>query len=226
MATIEPIREDIENPSNLKKNSKLIRFWHWFNVLVISGSLLTVLINSTLLDRSNTAIVKDELMNAGVQVNDKQARSVVHGMEEQVWEIHIYFGYVLAGLLLIRIVGEFFQPNDQKFLKKLKEAYQKYFVKQKERRLARHELLTKILYLTFYILLILMAITGLTVAFDQELGISKSFSHDLKEIHGFVMYLIIGFIVIHIFGVFLAERKEGKGIVSDMINGGNDLKKG
>jgi len=35
------------------------------------------------------------------------------------------------------------------------------------------------------------------------------------------MYLILGFIVLHLVGIFLAERKkEGKGIVSDMINGG------
>jgi cytochrome b len=35
------------------------------------------------------------------------------------------------------------------------------------------------------------------------------------------MYLILAFIVVHLAGVFLAERKNGKGIVSDMINGGS-----
>jgi Ni,Fe-hydrogenase I cytochrome b subunit len=35
------------------------------------------------------------------------------------------------------------------------------------------------------------------------------------------MYLILAFIVVHLAGVFLAEiRKDSKGIVSDMINGG------
>jgi Ni,Fe-hydrogenase I cytochrome b subunit len=36
------------------------------------------------------------------------------------------------------------------------------------------------------------------------------------------MYLIIAFIVVHLAGVFLAERKTDNGIVSDMINGGGD----
>jgi Ni/Fe-hydrogenase 1 B-type cytochrome subunit len=36
----------------------------------------------------------------------------------------------------------------------------------------------------------------------------------------FVMYLMFIFIAVHIVGVVLAERKESKGIVSDMINGG------
>lgn len=42
----------------------------------------------------------------------------------------------------------------------------------------------------------------------------------IKSFHGFCMYLILIFIVVHIAGVLLAERKESKGIVSDMINGG------
>ena len=46
--------------------------------------------------------------------------------------------------------------------------------------------------------------------------------HDVKEVHGFIMYLIIAFIVVHIAGVLLAERKNSKGITSDMINGGID----
>jgi cytochrome b len=66
-----------------------------------------------------------------------------------------------------------------------------------------------------------MIITGLSIAFDSELGLTKSFSHSLKEIHGFCMYLILGFVAVHIIGVFIAERKDKKGIVSDMIGGGN-----
>jgi cytochrome b len=36
------------------------------------------------------------------------------------------------------------------------------------------------------------------------------------------MYLILAFIAVHLAGVYLAERKDGKGIVSDMINGGKE----
>lgn len=211
---------DTENPKAVKKNAASLRFWHWFSALVVCGSLLTVLVNSTLLDRDNSGLVKQELIQAGAKVDDQQARAVIHGMEDQVWGIHIYFGYALAILLVFRGISELFQSKDQRFFRKLKTAYQNYVVKPKERRLTRHELLTKTLYLGYYFLLTLMVITGLSIAFDKELGISKSFSHQLKETHGFVMYLIIAFIIVHVFGVFLAERKDGKGIVSDMINGG------
>lgn len=44
--------------------------------------------------------------------------------------------------------------------------------------------------------------------------------HFIKEIHWFTMYLVIGFILVHIAGVLIGERKRHKGIVPDMINGG------
>lgn len=207
-----------------KKNSGLIRFWHWSNVLVICGSLITVLINSTLFDSGNSAVVLESLVNGGGEANAQQAREVLHSFEDQVWDFHIYFGYALAALLALRILAELMQPKHKRAFSKLKSAYQDYYLKPKERRLASENLFTKALYLLFYLLLILMAITGLSIAFKNEIGLSKDLSHQLKEIHGFVMYLIIGFIIIHIVGVYLAENKERKGIVSEMINGGEEDK--
>jgi cytochrome b len=63
-----------------------------------------------------------------------------------------------------------------------------------------------------------MAVTGLCMAFEDDVPALKI--HALREIHSFCMYLIIAFIIIHIAGVFLAETKDSRGIVSDMINGG------
>ncbi|MDB5119630.1 MAG: cytochrome b/b6 protein [Sphingobacteriales bacterium] len=37
--------------------------------------------------------------------------------------------------------------------------------------------------------------------------------------YGFCRYLILAFIVLHIGGVFIGERTDKKGIVSNMING-------
>lgn len=190
----------------MKKNSSSIRFWHWANMLVICGSLITVLLNSTILDvRENGAFIKSELQKSGASVTDEQARAAAHGLEDNVWGIHIYFGYALAGLLFFRFISELFQRPDQKFFKKLKIAYKNY------------------LYGFFYLILILMVLTGLTLAFQQNLGISRSLGHTIKEVHGFIMYLVLGFIIVHIAGVYLAERKDQKGIVSDMINGGDSI---
>lgn len=221
MSTIEPLRADIDQPGEIKKHSRPIRLWHWLNLMVITGSLLTVLLNSTLFDvKSNTSYVQQQLQESGVAVTARQAKSVAHGLEDKVWDLHIYVGYALASLLLFRLIAELFQPGRQRFFFGLKAAYQTYRRHTKNSGLALHDLTVKSLYLIFYLLLAIMAITGLSITFDQELGIGKATSHSIKDFHGFCMYLILIFIVIHIIGVLLAERKESKGIVSDMINGG------
>lgn len=198
-----------------------IRFWHWGNTLVILGSLVTVLINSTLFDgRSTRDFVQKELAHAGANVSQEQARAVVHGLEDKVWDIHIYFGYVLTALFLYRLIVEIRADKNQKVFRKFLDTLKIYLSNQAFKSTARYELGIKLLYLVFYTLLLIMAITGLSIAFDDNLGISRSLSHSLKEVHGFCMYPILGFIVLHVGGVYFAERKNKKGIVSDMINGG------
>ncbi|WP_316847687.1 cytochrome b/b6 domain-containing protein [Pedobacter psychrodurus] len=222
MAIIAPLNQEIGEIKKEKKYASTARFWHWINFIVMAGSLLTVLINSLLFDRTQRTFVKVELMNAGATVNDKQAAAVTHGLEDQVWGIHIYFGYALAALFLFRLIAEFFLPAGQKLLHKLKKAYRAYFILKKEREMAKHELVVKGLYLIFYLLLLTMVVTGLLLAFEDYTNIPENLNHSIKEFHGFCMYLILGFIVLHLAGVFLAERQGGKGIVSDMINGGDD----
>ena len=223
MAIIEPIRHDVQQPSKIKRFSSPLRLWHWINLIVISGSLITVAINATITDDHTTAeLMKTEFQKSGAKLSDEQTRSVAHVLSDSVWGIHIYFGYALAALLLFRLVLEFFQLADQKFIRKINTAYHQYKTIKKERELARHELTVKAIYSVFYVLLIIMVITGLFLAFEDAFAAYKSIRHAVKEVHGFCMYLIIAFILVHLAGVLMAEHKEGKGIVSDMINGGRN----
>jgi len=219
MAIIQPDHE----ASIHRVYSAPLRFWHWANTIVISGSLITVLINSTITDRRTVSnMIKTQLKAEGAIITDEQSGSVAHALGDSVWSIHTWFGYVLVSLLLFRLILELFQLTDQKFIRRIKELYRQFHSTRKERELIKHELIVKAIYATFYIVLIVMALTGLFLAFEDLLAPFKSVRHSVKEVHGFCMYLIIAFILVHLAGVFLAERKEDKGIVSDMINGGND----
>lgn len=221
MTIIEPVRKDIEHPEQIKRYSSSLRLWHWANAIVISGSLITVLINSTILDDGSSAMfMKGKFQETGVQLTDEQTKTVAHAMSDNVWEIHIYFGYALVTLLLFRLVLEIFQLADQKFIRQIKSIYRDYFVIKKQRQLVLNEMVVKTIYAIFYILLIVMATTGLFLAFEDFFDPYKAIRHSVKEVHGFCMYLILSFIIVHLAGVFLAERKQSKGIVSDMINGG------
>ncbi len=222
MAIIEPTRHDVQHPSALKRYSFPLRLWHWVNLIVISGSLITVLINSTITDdRATSKLMKDEIQKTGTTLTDNQTQTAAHALSDSVWGVHIYFGYALAALLAFRLILEFFQLADQKFIRKLKSAYRQFNTIKKNREVARHELTVKAIYAIFYVLLLVMAITGLFLAFEDALSAYKSIRHSVKEVHGFCMYLILAFILVHLIGVLLAERKNEKGIVSDMINGGN-----
>ena len=224
MAIIEPERREVKPPHQIKKNSAPLRLWHWLNTIVISGSLITVLINATITDQGGTSgLVKDELQKAGATVTNDQARSVAHALSDSVWAVHTYFGYCLAGLLLFRLLLEFFQVADQKFIRRLKKAYVQFNTIKKNRQEARHELTVKIIYAIFYVALISQAITGLFLAFEDAMAPFKSIRHSVRNVHSIGMYVIIAFIILHLGGVFLAERKNSKGIVSDMINGGTEV---
>lgn len=222
MTIIEPERKNVADKGSIKKNSSTLRLWHWANVVVISGSLITVLINSTILDEHKIAsFLQGSFSKAGGSVTASQAKSVANNLGDTVWDVHAYFGYCLAGLLLFRLVLEFFQISDQKFIHKFKSAYNNFKITKKKRQAALHQLTVEVIYALFYFLLIIMVVTGLSLAFDDDFQVLKSIHHPVKSVHGFCMYLILAFIIVHIAGVFLAERKkDGKGIVSDMINGG------
>jgi Ni/Fe-hydrogenase 1 B-type cytochrome subunit len=227
MSIIEPVREEIQHPKQIKKHSASLRLWHCANMIVISGSLITVLINSTLTDQRQTSVImKEQFQKAGAGISNTQINSAAHALNDSVWNVHIYFGYALAGLLLFRLILEFFQLADKKFIRKIKSAYIQFHIIKKNRQIARHEFTVKLIYAFFYLLLIIMVMTGLSLAFKNSLSISKPLAHSIKQIHGFCMYLVLAFIVVHLAGVFLAERKDEKGIVSDMINGGSEISGG
>jgi Ni/Fe-hydrogenase 1 B-type cytochrome subunit len=222
MAIIEPIKRDVEHPQLQKRYSSALRFWHWLNLLVILGSLITVALNqNTFSGQKNADFIQQQLQKAGATVTADQARAVSRAERDKIWEIHIYCGYTLATLLLFRLALEFFHVTDQKLIRKIKAAYNRYFIIKQDRKLARHELFVKSLYAVFYLMILVMAITGLCMAFEDDVPALKNM-HFLREIHEFTMYLIIGFIIVHVAGVYLAEHRESKGIVSDMINGGRE----
>ncbi|MBS1531383.1 MAG: cytochrome b/b6 domain-containing protein [Bacteroidetes bacterium] len=218
MTVIEPPRKDIEHLPENKKYSSSLRFWHWANAIVITGSLLTVLVNSTVLAGWGTMLfVQGQLKKSSINANPDQLRPVIGGLRDRVWQYHIYFGISLATLLLFRLIYEFY-TGDQKLIRKIRVAYAQYKSGQ-NKLIARHELVVKTLYATFYVVLCIMAITGLCLVFEDDVPFLHEM-HFIRDIHGFCMYLVLIFIAVHLAGVFLAERKDSKGIVSDMINGG------
>lgn len=215
------VKMDTGHPGKSKRYSSSLRLWHWLNALVITGSLLTVLINSTILKSGNASpLIISALANKQVNVNNNQARAVAHNLADKVWAWHTYFGFVLAVLFLFRLGLEFFHLAEKRLSRSIARAYRQFLVTKHERELAGHEFWVKTIYAAFYLVLLISVITGFDLALEDDFPALRKF-HFLKEVHQLNMYLILAFILVHLAGVFLAERTpKDKGIVSDMINGG------
>lgn len=202
------------------QHSLMLRVWHWLTFLLILGSIVTVLMNSTLLSpRDNVKLVQEQLQKKGVTVTEEQAFAVSHEYEEKMWDVHKIIGFGLAFLFLFRIFIEVTAPSNQKISYKLKKAKELRQSDEKNKAEYTHYLRVRLSYTIFLLLLLTMILTGLGMAFGRDLGFSRTVFRSIKNFHEIVQYLIYAFIVIHLAGVILAENGKLKGIVSGMING-------
>jgi len=184
------------------------RIWHWVHAAIVIGLLGTVFLRKTFLSwRTNSELLTQKLSEINLEVTAEQAKVLAKAIRAPMWEWHIILGYALVALLVWRIVLFLTQSG--------KENYQDI----KDETL--HKKIVKIGYIGIYAILVFMATTGLIIHFHEELGLVKETAHDIKEIHELVFNAILIFVPLHIIGVVVAEMRDEKGIISDMINGGS-----
>lgn len=204
----------------LQEHSPMIRVWHWLTFVFITAAIITVLLNSTLMNqRKNVAVVQEQLKSKGVTVTEDQAFAVSRVYEDKIWGVHIWIGYGLAFLLISRIIIELAQPGEEKVRSRFKKTLGFYKQNDSNKDEYRHYLGTKLGYIVFYLILFCMVITGLGLTFGRNLGISRELRGMIREIHSIGQYLMYAFVFIHLCGIIIAERKRAKGIVSGMIHG-------
>ncbi len=202
-------------------HSKAVRIWHWFSSLAIIGLLCTVLIASTLLKpRNNVHKIQDILEQKGVIVTPDQAKVVAKAIGHPIWVWHKYIGISLALLLLFRIIAEFFEPEGQSLRHRISKGALYMRKANSKDKSARHYLYVKFFYLLFYLMILTMVLTGIGLIYADDFSFLKNKEETIKDIHSFVMYGVMGFIVIHIAGLLRAETGQNPGIASSMINGG------
>ncbi len=217
----------LQSPPSLFKTSYslAIRVWHWFTFITISATIIVVLLASTVFTiKGNVSMVQEQIQQKGGVVSPEQARAVAHEYSDKLWMLHKYIGYGLCFLLLSRIVIEMSYSKEKKLSGKIKRALtlQGQSLEQKSDR--KHYLLVKWGYVIFYLLFLIMALTGLGLAFE-DIPLFRSNHKLITSIHTFVQYLIYFYILSHIAGVIRADLSDNKGIVSAMINGGQSSTK-
>ena len=204
-----------------RKNSAALRIWHWTSALLILGLLITILFQFVIVKaRSAAPLFQETLQQSNITLTTQQARSLTRIISHRIWDWHIYLGVGLSVMLVLRIITEMMQPATQKFSAKLRQVRKLFQEVGADSPDYRHSLFVKYSYVAFYILLVVMVVTGLALIYADDMAFLHSLEHSLKEVHNFTMYLIMAFAALHIIGVVRAELSTDKGIVSDMINGG------
>jgi Ni/Fe-hydrogenase 1 B-type cytochrome subunit len=222
----ENIPANHESSLFMQSHSAMIRIWHWVTFVIIFGSIITVLLTSTLMNqRKNIVVVQDQLKAKGLTVSEDQAFAVTREYEDKIWGVHKLLGYGIAFLLISRIVIEIFQPGDEKLRLRIKTVLGLYNQKVGNRQEQLHFLGVKLVYLLFYILLFCMVLTGFGLAFGRELGFSRELHGTVKNIHSLGQYFMYAFVLIHLGGVIIHENIRTNGIVSGMISGNKELGK-
>ncbi|WP_373033193.1 cytochrome b/b6 domain-containing protein [Sulfurovum sp.] len=195
----------------MKKWRLDFRIWHWIHAVVVLGLLGTVFLRKTFLSwRSNSELLTQKLSEINLEVTAEQAKMLAKAIRAPMWEWHIILGYALAALLVWRIILFFTQSGKHNYQNLGKETF--------------HKKMVKLSYIGIYVILLFMAVSGLIIHFYETLGLTKEAAHDIKEIHELVFNAVLIFTPLHIIGVLLAEQRDEKGIISDMVNGGEEKK--
>jgi cytochrome b561 len=187
-----------------RKYSKVYRIIHWAIAVSFMLLLITIFLRLTWMNKFNMAtVIKDYLSGTDQILSQEQLIVLAKKIRQPMWDWHIYIGYVLVGLFSIRFLLPAFGNM------KIQNPFSKNIsIKMKFQKWS---------YIIFYVCVIVSLVTGLII----ELG-PKELKKPMEEIHVLGIYYLIGFIVIHLAGVFIAEFTEQKGIISRIVSGSKD----
>lgn len=184
-----------------KKYSKIYRIIHWAIAVSFLVLLITIFLRLTWMNKNNVAaIIQDYLSGTDQVLSQDQLIILAKKIRQPMWNWHIYIGYVLTGLFSLRFTLPLFGHM----------RLQNPFVKN----LSIKEKFKKWSYLIFYLCVVISLVTGLIIEFGP-----KEFKKPMEEIHVLGIYYLVGFIIIHLAGVFVAEFTNQKGIISRIVSG-------
>ena len=208
--------------------SAALRVWHWFNAALVSGQLLTILFQKVIV-RARGAVPEFEqaVAKSGGTLTAQQGKAVAHVISERIWTWHIWMGLALATCWLGWTVMQALDPAGRRFGARLLAAARRYqLAPPAARGAARHAALAKLTYAAFYLAITVMVVTGLGLVWADDVSWLGNIEHPVKEVHNFTMFVIIGYIVLHIGGVVWAEITNDHGLISRMVSGEDPGKPG
>ncbi|MGB4813346.1 MAG: cytochrome b/b6 domain-containing protein [Methylophilaceae bacterium] len=150
--------------------------------------------------------------------------------EKTFWQFHIYIGYALVLGVLARLIWGVIGPRHAHFSDMWHPAVWwnaiRHFNFHVKPRFG-HNTLASGAYLAVYLMLIIMAITGLGLAaVEQSMGPLNAWLGDMPWLedlfeapHEFIYYALMGFVVVHIVALIWHEKKDKTPLAQAMVTG-------
>jgi Ni/Fe-hydrogenase 1 B-type cytochrome subunit len=150
--------------------------------------------------------------------------------EDTLWQLHIYIGYALVVGIVARLAWGLVGHRSARFSDMWHpaawwDAVRHLNLKSKPR--LGHDALASGAYLLVYLLLTVMAISGLGLAaIEHSMGPFNAWFGDMawledlfEEPHEFIYYLLMGFVVLHIAALIWHENKDKTPLAQAMVTG-------
>jgi len=150
--------------------------------------------------------------------------------EKTLWQLHIYIGYALVIGIVARLAWGVVGPRHARFSDMWHPAawwgaVRHFNLKAKPR--FGHNALASGVYLLVYLLLIIMAVTGLGLAaIEQSMGPFNAWFGDMtwledvfEEPHEIIYYLLMGFVTLHIAALIWHEHQDKTPLAQAMVTG-------
>jgi cytochrome b len=153
--------------------------------------------------------------------------------EDDLLALHVWAGYLISGLILIRVLWGFVGPRHARWSDFVKEpaeivAYLKAAVRSRAARYLGHNPAGGAMVVALMLSLTVTSLTGLAVYGAQELsgpmapllsGLSEGWAHALEDIHEVLANLTLLLVLLHVAGVAFASLEHRENLVRAMITG-------
>lgn len=201
------------------------RLWHWATALVVVALIATFIARETVLDRvANAEAIRAALASKGMALPEDLATLAAKAIRRRLWQWHPIVGFALVALLLAR--GVSFARGERRTWRESalgSSALRRALGTPEGRASLGHRRLHRAgvycVYLGFYALAATTAVLGLLLYFEDGLGLASGTVGALEEVHEAIGWALLGFVVLHVGGVTLAELTSEPGVASEMLSG-------
>ena len=158
---------------------------------------------------------------------------VAYLTEDDLLDLHVYAGYLIGGLLMVRLVWGFVGSRYARFSDFVKRpsevrAYLKSLISLHPRRYLGHNPAGGAMVVALLVSLLFTMLSGVAVYGIGEsagpmaasmAGMSDFWADVLEEVHEFFANFTVLLVCLHVLGVLLASLQHRENLVKSMVNG-------